>query len=81
MFKKNIKKFPNFGGDMETLLLNCKIANSRRCVFGENEGRKILSVDDISKGIEVFSKHRKNKNVNGFSEDDTELIINSVYRK
>lgn len=59
IFKKNIKKFPNYGGDIETLLLNCKIVNTRRCIFNDNEKRKSLSVIDIKEGIELFSNHRK----------------------
>jgi hypothetical protein len=59
IFKKNIKKFPNYGGDIETLLLNCKIVNTRRCIFNDNEKRKSLSVIDVKEGIELFSNHRK----------------------
>lgn len=59
IFKKNIKKFPNYGGDIETLLLNCKIVNTRRCTFNQNEKRKSLSVIDVKEGIELFSNHRK----------------------
>lgn len=78
LFKKNIKKFPNFGGDMETLLLNCKICHSRRCVFGDNEGRKILSINDITKGLEMFITHRKHKNVDN-DESPIESFGKSIY--
>jgi len=30
LFEDNYKAFPNYGGDIETLLLNCKIAHARR---------------------------------------------------
>lgn len=59
LFKKNSKKFPNYGGDIETFVLKCKIANSRRCVFKEDEKRKTLSISDIEKGLEFLSKNRK----------------------
>jgi hypothetical protein len=61
LFKKNIKNFPNYGGDMETLLLNCKIVHSRRCTFKDDEKRKCLSLSDIELGIDAFKKHRKGK--------------------
>jgi hypothetical protein len=59
LFKKNLKNFPNYGGDMETLLLNCKIIHSRRCIFSDGEMRKCLSFSDIENGIASFVKHRK----------------------
>lgn len=80
LFKKNMNKFPNFGGDMETLLLKCKIVNTRRCSFNEGESRKTLSFDDIRKGIELFSKHRASDlayNSNSDSDSDGGKI--SIY--
>lgn len=59
LFKKNISSFPNFGGDIESLLLNCKIIHAKRCVFNNGESRKMLSYDDIEKGLTSFCKHRK----------------------
>jgi len=82
IFKKNIKKFPNYGGDIETLLLNCKIVNTRRCTFNEDEKRKTLSIDDIKQGIDLFSKHRKydktskkNKESDSDYESDNHLNV------
>jgi len=63
LFKNHENSFPNYGGDMETLLLNCKIIHSKRCIFSTNEQRE-LSVDDIKNGIKNFVGHRngsKNK--------------------
>lgn len=62
MFRKNKNNFPNFGGDIETLLLKCKIVHSRRCIFKNNELRKTLSIEDIKLGIDLFISHRKTKN-------------------
>ena len=59
LFKKNSKNFPNYGGDIETYFLKCKICHNRRCVFKQDEKRKTLSIDDIEKGLQVFLKHRK----------------------
>lgn len=63
MFKKNSNKFPNYGGDIETLLLNCKIAHTRRCTFKGDEQRKTLSILDLETGIKTFSSHRKYEKV------------------
>lgn len=59
LFKRNINNFPNFGGDIESLLLNCKIVHARRCVFDEGDARKVLSYEDIEKGLSTFCAHRK----------------------
>lgn len=77
LFKKNIKKFPNYGGDMETLLLNCKIVHTRRCKFGQNEGRRIISFDDIDNGVKMFVKNRKYELNNVDSDDD--LYKTNIY--
>ena len=59
LFRKNEKKFPNYGGDIETLALNCKISHTRRCSFDKTEKRRVLSVHDIENGIGRFLKNRK----------------------
>lgn len=61
MFKKNIKSFPNYGGDMETLVLNCKIVHTKRCTsfISENKQSKSLSIEDIENGLNAFVGHRK----------------------
>lgn len=60
-FKENKGNFPNFGGDMETLFLNCKICHSRRVVLDSDAKLKELKLDDIQKGFTNFLKNRKNK--------------------
>jgi SpoVK/Ycf46/Vps4 family AAA+-type ATPase len=61
-FEKNKDNFPHYAGDMETLVLNCKIAHSIR-IFGQNDINLIkkISYDDIKDGLERFLLHRKNK--------------------
>ncbi len=59
LFKRNSKCFPNYGGDMETLLLICKIVNTKRCTFGDDSKKRTLSVLDIEEGLADFVKHRK----------------------
>ncbi len=59
IFITNKKKFPHFGGDIETLLLNCKIYHARRVLFLDSSHRKKLTMEDITYGINNFSKHRE----------------------
>jgi hypothetical protein len=64
LFLKNTKLMPNYGGDVETLLLNCKIAHSRRCTMKTSANTRCLSVDDVKSGFDLFISHRKSgKNV------------------
>lgn len=58
LFEENVKAFPNFGGDIETLLFKCKITHSRRCIFESNETRRVLSYDDLKKGLELLETQR-----------------------
>lgn len=57
-FINNITNFPNFGGDIETLFLNCKIHHSRRVLFLD-QNQKILTMQDIMKGFESYLKNRQ----------------------
>ena len=60
-FKENKDSFPDFGGDMETLLLNCKITHSNR-IFGKHpKYRKKINKEDIKNGLERFLLHRQIK--------------------
>lgn len=54
--------FQNYGGDIDTLILNTKIAHSRR-VFGKDINiKKIINMDDIKLGYNKMISLRKNKN-------------------
>ena len=59
-FKTNHERFPNFGGDIETLFLKCKIVHSKRVVFEPESSRRILNLEDIQKGFKEFLNSRKN---------------------
>lgn len=54
--------FPNYGGDMETLLLKCKIVHGKRVIF-QTTGKKILTIADITGGFDLFKNHRSSKSV------------------
>jgi hypothetical protein len=69
-FKNNKKYFPYYGGDCETLLLNCKVIHGRRVLFEDIKVKKIFTLNDIKNGLEIFVKHRK--------YDDKESMPDSV---
>jgi hypothetical protein len=54
-FVANVGSFPNFGGDVETFFLMCKIANSRSLVDKE---KFMFTADDIEHGLETYLKNR-----------------------
>ena len=60
-FIKNKSSFPRFGGDIETLFLKSKIMHSRRVIFKDAIHRKKISLQDVKKGFDNFSIHRKRK--------------------
>ena len=58
LFKQNKQKFPNSGGDMETLFLKSKIIHSR--TISNNPSKKyVLSYNDIKNGLDMFINNRK----------------------
>lgn len=62
LFKKNEKKFPNCGGDMETLFLKCKIVHSRT-ISVDSESKYILTYNDIIKGMDLLVESRDNSDM------------------
>ena len=67
--EKNKKSFENFGGDIETLLLNIKIKHSTR-VFGKDPKiRKLITMEDIKNAYTEFLKIRKEKEIPQFVKD------------
>ena len=78
IIEKNIKLFPNFGGDMTTLFSCCKKTHSKRLLLipTENELRdtkKKLTILDIEEGIKLFIDIKeKSKEV----EDEKGMYMN-----
>ncbi len=59
--ESKMDKFPHFGGDIETWLLNCKIEHAKR-VFGQShEIHKIISKDDLENGYKKYLENRNTK--------------------
>lgn len=61
--EEKIDQFPNFGGDIESWLLHCKIEHSKR-VFGKcYSHHKHLTKDDILKGFQRFLENKSNTKI------------------
>jgi SpoVK/Ycf46/Vps4 family AAA+-type ATPase len=73
LFRNNKDRFPNQGGDIETLFLQCKVTHARKMPIH----KKCLSFDDIRTGLNQFTKNRKHKKVK--KDDDDEMRPN-MYR-
>ena len=78
IIEKNIKLFPNFGGDMTTLFACCKKTHSKRLLLipTENELRdtkKKLTITDIENGIKLFIEIKEKSKTD---EDDKGMYMN-----
>lgn len=72
-FSKNKTHFPHYGGDMETLFLNCKIYHGRRCLFKDPSIRKILTLHDLYHGFETYVANK------GVKRDERSLSQKMMY--
>jgi hypothetical protein len=57
-FKDNKDYFPNYGGDIDNLLVQCKFCHSRRVVGQPPKVRCIFSIEDLNNGFERFKSHK-----------------------
>ena len=77
LFKNFISKkyddFPYFGGDMETLFLNVKIAHALRIVGKHPSIRKKINIQDIESGFDMF------KNAKMVSKDVMSESLRYIY--
>ena len=57
-FEKNKEYFKFYGGDMETLFFNCKIAHARRIFGMSRDLHKVINQEDIDGAFKTFKKNR-----------------------
>lgn len=57
-FETNHTNFPNFGGDIDNLLVDCKFMHSRRVLGKHPKFRRNFIKEDIDKGLERFKSNR-----------------------
>jgi SpoVK/Ycf46/Vps4 family AAA+-type ATPase len=60
--KTNYDKFPNYGGDIETLFFNIRIAHSLRTIGKLPSIKKYITIEDITEGLNIYSKSQKIEN-------------------
>ena len=58
-FSKNIKHFPHYGGDIDTLILKCRTVHGKRIFGGDKKLRKILTKEDIDEGFRNYQLSRQ----------------------
>ena len=73
-FEKNKSYFKFYGRDIETLFAKTKIAHSRRVFCLEQSVKKILTIQDLTKGFEIYLKNNDSKR-----KDTDKSIMNSMY--
>ena len=56
-FEKNKESFKFYGRDIETLLSKTKIAHSRRVFCRPEYEKKIITIEDLEKGFEIYLKN------------------------
>ena len=66
-FEKKYEYFPNYGGDMETLLFKCKIEHSKRIFCLPKENKKRLTKEDINNGFNEYKLNVKIKKTDNTS--------------
>ena len=57
-FLEKKDEFESFGRDIESLLTHIKIAHGRR-LYGSEDGKRIINIEDINKGYERYLSHKK----------------------
>ena len=62
--KTNYDKFPNYGGDIETLFFNIRIAHSSRTIGKLPYVKKYISIEDIKEGLNIYCNSQKTEEKN-----------------
>jgi len=75
-FEKNKDVFKFYGRDIETLFAKVKIAHGRRVFCLDESEKKIVTIKDINKGLEMFIK---NENNDLKKADNLKKIMSSMY--
>ena len=60
-YKINKDKFKNYGGDIETLVMNCKMTHASRVIGKNYIHKKIIIKEDLEKAFERFTNNKNKK--------------------
>ena len=61
-FKQNKNNFAHFGGDIETMLLNCKFTHAKRVLGLNYTHKKVINIQDLKEAYEKFINNKKKDN-------------------
>jgi len=70
-FEKNKLHFKSYGRDIENLFAKTKIAHSRRVFCLDSSLKKLITIKDIDKGLEIYLKN--------LEKDKSNKIMSSMY--
>jgi len=76
-FSKQMPYFKYYGRDMETLLAKCKISHSKRVFCKPEEEKRILIMEDLEKGLELYLN---NDEIKKRKENETlQKMLSTIY--
>lgn len=58
-FKKNKDRLKNYGGDIETLVMNCKMSHAHRVIGKTYKYKKIINIDDLEMAYKKYIDNKK----------------------
>lgn len=71
-FKKNMNHLSFFGRDIETVLAKTKISHSKRVFCKPEHDKKIITLQDLNNGFEMYLKNKK-------QAEQTSKLFQSIY--
>jgi hypothetical protein len=75
-FEKNKSHFKFYGRDIENLFAKTKIAHSRRVFCLEQSLKRVLTINDIEKGLELYLKNEQSKDKD---KEKLNKLMSSMY--
>ena len=75
-FEENKDYFKFFGRDVENLFSKCKIAHAKRVLFSTPDEKKIINIDDLKNGLEMYLKDTQSDLA---EKKEWDLIRSSIY--
>ena len=78
-FEKNKDSFKFYGRDIETLLAKTKIAHSRRVFCLSSESKRIITIADLNKGLDIYLKNESFHNKDKEKEEKEKKLFSHMY--
>ena len=78
-FEKNKDSFKFYGRDIETLLAKTKIAHSRRVFCLAPDSKRIITLADLNKGLDIYLKNESFHNKDKEKEEKERKLFSHLY--